>query len=304
MTATNNMKAAKWLTVAFAAGLLVSFFLPWVMWKDAALSGNAMPAGQFFTAAKDKFGVDNPFPQISFAFKIFWLIPLSALAVIAFTLMKKNILWPAIVAGLLSLSLALVYFLFSKSMVDQLGVSESAWSMTKPWLFITVITAVAVVLTAANGRWLLKTGLILGTVAATVIGFTIVSKKAEKKIFDETFTSIENIKADYTVTATGLINEFMANDSLANQKYREKIVSVSGITSAVKVQGDSTVNIEFADSTGSYIVFPMEKGLYQKASTVKQGDVVSLKGSCSGSLYSDILGITSISFKRTTFNKQ
>lgn len=289
----------------FAAALLaVSFFLPWVMWKDAALSGNAMPAGQFFAAAKEKFGVDNPFPQISFAFKIFWLIPAAALAVIVLALMKKNIFWPAVVAGLLSLSLVLVYFLFSKSMVDQLGVSKSAWAMTKPWLFIHALAAVAVVLTAADGKWILKAGLVLVTIAATVIGFNMVSKQAEKKIFDETFSSIENVKADYTLTASDMLKEFLANDTASNKKYTEKVLEVSGTVAAVEMTADSTSTIRFEDSTGSYAIFSMEKSQIDRVKNIKTGEIVSIKGVCSGSIFSEILGNTSVSFKRSILNKQ
>ncbi|MEK7224687.1 MAG: hypothetical protein AAB221_03280 [Bacteroidota bacterium] len=289
----------------FAAALLaVSFFLPWVMWKDAALSGNAMPAGKFFAAAKEKFGVDNPFPQISFAFKIFWLIPAAALGVIVFALLKKNIFWPAVVAGLLSLSLVLLYFLFSKSMVDQLGVSKSVWAMTKPWLFINAVAAVAAVLTAADGKWILKAGLVLVTIAATVIGFNMVSKQAEKKIFAETFSSIENVKADYSLSAGDMLKEFLANDTATNKKYAEKVLEVSGTVAAVEPAADSTSTIRFEDSTGSYAIFSMEKSQIDRVKNIKTGDVVSIKGVCSGSIFSEILGSTSVSFKRSILNKQ
>ena len=292
------------ISILAAALLAVSFFLPWVMWKDAALSGNAMPAGQFFAAAREKFGVDNPFPQISFAFKIFWLIPAAALGVIVFALLKKNIFWPAVVAGLLSLSLVLVYFLFSKSMVDQLGVSKSAWAMTKPWLFIHAVAAAVVVLTAADGKWILKAGLVLVTASATVIGFNMVSKQAEKKIFDETFSSIDNVKADYTLAADDMLKEFLANDTATNKKYAEKVLEVSGTIAVVETAADSTSTIRFEDSTGSYAIFSMEKSQIDRVKNIKTGEVVSIKGVCSGSIFSEILGSTSVSFKRSILNKQ
>lgn len=292
------------ISVLAAALLAVSFFLPWVMWKDAALSGNSMPAGQFFAAANDKFGVDNPFPQISFVFKIFWLVPVAAFAVIVLALLKKNIFWPAVVAGLLSLSLVLVYFLFSKSMVDQLGVSESVWAMTKPWLFVNAAAAVAVVLTAGDGRWILKAGLVLVTIAATVIGFNIASKQAEKKIFDEAFTSTDNIKADYIFSADDMLKEFLANDTAANKKYTEKVLEVNGTAAAVETAADSTSTIRFEDSTGSYAIFSMEKSQLERVKTIKPGDVITIKAVCSGSIFSEILGTTSVSFKRSILNKQ
>ena len=284
--------------------MLVSFFLPWVAWKDAALSGNAMPSGAFFYTAKEKFGVDNPFPQFSFAFKIFWVIPVAALAVIAFLFLKKNIMWPAIVAGLLSLSLVLVYFLFSKSMVDQLGVSKSVWAMTRPWLFIHILAAVAIVLSADEGKWWLKSGLVLATALVTIVGFTIVRKQVEKKILKETFETIDNIKADYILSSGELIKEFMANDMAANKKYLEKVLEVSGPVASIDIATDSSSTIKFADSTGSYAIFSLEKTRLNKVKMIKTGDMVSVKGVCSGSMFSEILGTATISFKRSTLNKQ
>lgn len=293
-----------WLPAVFAAVLLVSFFLPWVIWKDALVNGNAMPSGRFFDVAKEKFAVGNPFPQFSIAFKVFWFIPAAAVVVIAFTFLKKNTLWPAIVAGLFSLSLVLVYFLFSKSLVDQLGVSKSVWVMTKPWLFIHALVAIAVVLTAGSGKWILKSGLIIVTIAATVIGFNISSKQAEKKMFEETFTSTDDIKADYSLSADDLLKEFVLNDTTANKKYTEKILLVSGAVSAIDIAADSTATIRFEDSAGSYAIFSLEKNQTDKIKNIKAGDIVTVKGVCSGSIFSDILGTTSISFKRSILNKQ
>lgn len=293
-----------WLPALFAAILAISFFLPWVVWKDAPLSGNAMPSGAFFSAAKEQFGVDNPFPQFSFAFKIFWVIPAAALVVIAFLLLKKNIMLPAIVAGLLSLSLVLVYFLFSKSMVEQLGVSKSVWAMTRPWLFIHLLASVAIVLSAGERKWVLKSGLVLATALVTIIGFTIVSKQAEKKILKETFETIDNIKPDYILSSGELIKEFMANDTAANKKYVEKVLEVSGPVGSIDIATDSSSTIQFADSTGSYAIFSLEKTQLDKVKMIKTGDNVSVKGVCSGSMFSEILGTTTISFKRSTLNKQ
>lgn len=304
LNAGNKMNTTTKLNLFAAALLAVSFFLPWIMWRDAALSGNAMPTGEFFAAAKEKFSVDNPFPQFSFAFKLFWLIPAGAILAIVFALLKKNIFWPAMLAGLLSLSLVLVFFLFSKSLVDQLGISKSTWNLVKPWLYIHALTAIVIVLTSADGKWLLKGGLILITAAVTVVGFTMVSKQAEKKIFDEKFDSTGNVKADYTITAADLLKEFLSNDSAANKKYNEKVLEINGTVSAIDLAADSTSTIRFEDSTGSYAIFSMEKNQIDEMKKIKAGDMVSVKGICSGSIFSDILGTTSISFKRSILNKQ
>lgn len=287
------------------AGLMlaVSFFLPWLVWKEVVLSGSAMPTGEFFVASKSQFGVDNPLPQFSFVFNIFWLIPAAAVAVIVLTLFRKSVFWPAVVAGLLSLSLVLVSFLFSKSMIDQLGVSQSVWNLVKPWLFVQAAAAVVIVLTAGNDKWLLKSGLVLATALITVVGFNMASKAAEKKIFDETHESTDKLKADYTISASELLKDFLANDSAANKKYSEKVLQVNGNVTAAELASDSTGTIRFDDST-AYAIFSIEKKQYDLMKTIKPGDAVSVKGVCSGGVYSDILSSTSVSFKRSVISKQ
>ncbi len=300
MTTTNNK--LNWLHLAAGLVLIGSFFFPWVSWAGTTVAGSDMPAGKFFKIAETKFGLGNPFPQLSFAFAAFWLIPVLAALAVTCNLLKKNSLIPSLLTGAISLSLVLVYFLFSKQLV-QLGVDKSAWAMAKPWLFIQAIAAIAFILTAGNNNWSLKAGLILVTIAGTYIGFGMMSKEGEKKIFDKTFENTDSVKADYTLDAASLIKEFMTNDTATNKKYLEKVLAVNGLASAVDVAADSTSTIKFADSTGSYAIFSFEKADLNKVQAIKTGDAVSVKGVCSGSIYSEILGTTSISFKRSVLNK-
>jgi hypothetical protein len=176
--------------------------------------------------------------------------------------------------------------------------------MAKPWLFIHALTAVAFMLSAGEGKWLLKLSLVLGTALITFIGFTLVSKQVEKEILKETFETTDQIKADYTMTATELIKEFNNADTAVNKKYLEKVLMVNGSVSAIEIAADSSSTIKFEDSTGSYAIFSLEKSQFDNVKMIKGGDMVSLKGVCSGSMFSEILGITSISFKRSIINKQ
>jgi len=67
-------------------------------------------------------------------------------------------------------------------------------------------------------------------------------------VFNEKYADTTQITPAFSVTALDLIHEFEKNDSLANKKYVEKIMVVSGEVS--EVEGvDSTVNIKMADST-------------------------------------------------------
>ena len=64
---------------------------------------------------------------------------------------------------------------------------------------------------------------------------------------------------------------------------------------------DTTMNIKMADTTtGSYVIFAFQEQHMPQAKKLKEGDQVVIKGSCSDGVYSEILGIYFISFKRST----
>ncbi|MBC7535982.1 MAG: hypothetical protein H7258_09845 [Ferruginibacter sp.] len=122
-------------------------------------------------------------------------------------------------------------------------------------------------------------------------------------IFTERFTDTSERKSAYVVTAMDFIHEFEAGDSLANVKYTEKIVTVNGTISETET-ADSTVNLKMVKAaTGSYIIFAFQKGNQDEARKIKAGDVVSIKGSCSGGAYSTILETEYITFKRCVIAK-
>ncbi len=255
-----------------------------------------MPAGNFFSIAESKFGLGNPFPQLNFTFYLFWLIP--AMVLLALLLLNKKTSLPAFIAGTLTLSLITIFFLFTKTLID-LGVGNNIFRMLQLPSYIAAVSAIGFILSVLPGiHWLKKTGwLLLGPVLA-FSGY----KLGEKYIMSETFITTARATTDYTVNALDLIHEFVAGDSTANAKYREKILVINGNTSQAERLSDSTTNIRFDDSTGSYIIFSFDKEQFDKVKGIKPGDPVSLKGSCSGSIFSEILGTTSISFKRSVIN--
>jgi hypothetical protein len=119
----------------------------------------------------------------------------------------------------------------------------------------------------------------------------------------DTFADTSNRRAAFKVSAQEFIVEFNTNDTAANKKYTDKIVTVSGRVAAVE-PADTTVNIKFIDSTsGSYAIFAFQEQHLAEAKAVKPGDSISIKGSCSGGIFSSILGYHSISFKRCAINK-
>lgn len=122
-------------------------------------------------------------------------------------------------------------------------------------------------------------------------------------IFTEKFSDTAKHEADYTVNAMDFIKEFQLNDSAANKKYIEKIITVNGTVSEIEL-ADTSVNIKFIDSTsGDYVIFAFQQQHLNEAKNLQEGKQASVKGSCSGGATSEILGIRYISFKRAALNK-
>jgi hypothetical protein len=122
-------------------------------------------------------------------------------------------------------------------------------------------------------------------------------------IFTEKFIDTAEHQSDFTVNSMDFIKEFQLNDSAANKKYIEKIVTVNGTVSEIEV-ADTSVNIKFIDSTsGDYVIFAFQQQHLNDAKTLQEGKQASIKGSCSGGARSEILGIKYISFKRAALNK-
>ncbi len=295
----SNTTRAKWLHLVCGAGMVICFFLPWADWQGSVINGYDLPTGKFFSVSESRFGLGNPFPELNFSFYTFFLIPVLGTIVILLVSQNKKSSWPAMIMAALTLSLFTVFFLFTKTLTD-LGVGSSPFSMLKLSAWMAALFSIGLIMSSTlPAAWIKKAGWIIIGPLFAFLGFMII----EKTVWNEKFGDTGKSKADYTLSAVALLREFASNDSAANNKYREKIIEVNGSASKVELLGDSTSNIQFADSTGSYIIFSFEKDQFDHINNIKEGEAVSLKGSCSGSIHSEILGTTSISFKRSTINK-
>jgi len=143
----------------------------------------------------------------------------------------------------------------------------------------------------------------LKKILITLLGLAMIFACIYWIVATEKFADTKDRKAAYTVNALNFISEFQENDIAANEKYSDKIITVNGRVSEIEA-ADTALNIKFIDTTtGSYAIFAFQQQHLAEAKTIKPGDSVSVKGSCSGSIYSNILETTVITFKRSTLNK-
>jgi tRNA_anti-like len=142
-------------------------------------------------------------------------------------------------------------------------------------------------------KWIFIGGVILALIASVAAWF----------IFNDKFDDTTIAKSNFSVDATSFIKEFEANDSLANKKYVEQIIEVKGNVAEIE-EMDSLVNVKMIDTTKeSYIIFAFQQEQMPAAKNLKEGDLVTIKGSCSGGAYSSILEVEGINFKRCVIIK-
>jgi tRNA_anti-like len=90
----------------------------------------------------------------------------------------------------------------------------------------------------------------------------------------------ENIKdlTGISVSASDLFGAFSENEQLANKTYNGKVIEVTGVVTAIETnqEGKTTVQLQTNDPIFG-VNCSMEKEL-----AIKQGEIVTMKGICSG----------------------
>ena len=100
-------------------------------------------------------------------------------------------------------------------------------------------------------------------------------------LYNKPRTGVEGKSTDITITATDLYKQYSDNETAANQKFLNKIISVTGIADEVN-KTDSTYTILLksdADMGGiSCSLFD------NKTAAVSNGKSITVKGKCTGYL--------------------
>jgi hypothetical protein len=98
--------------------------------------------------------------------------------------------------------------------------------------------------------------------------------------FNRKAKDLRQVSADFTVPANDLYNEFVANNKASIQKYREKVVQVTGEVSEVNTDS-KRASVVLTSGTGT-ISFALDSLASMQASSIKTGSKICLKGICVG----------------------
>lgn len=98
--------------------------------------------------------------------------------------------------------------------------------------------------------------------------------------FNRTVQGLADVRADFSVNATELINEFVSSEEAANKKYQNKILSVKGMIKHVESAQRTIVLGDTSDMSGVRCV--IDSTASSTIGSLQKGAVITIKGAITG----------------------
>lgn len=100
--------------------------------------------------------------------------------------------------------------------------------------------------------------------------------------YNRTVQGLSDVRADYSVNATALINEFVNNEDSASKKYLNRILSVKGTIKSIE-SGEGSGTIVLGDTTDmSGVRCVLDSSAHSLTGSLHTGAVVTVKGAITG----------------------
>lgn len=129
--------------------------------------------------------------------------------------------------------------------------------------------------------------LILGTIGVFIV----------YKMYHKPHVNVAKGTADITISATKIFEDFSSDEPVANSKYLEKIIEVTGLITDMKIDKEKgIITLQTADDFGS-VQCHLSKVATKNMSMLKLGQMITAKGICTGFLMDVILVKCEISNK-------
>lgn len=108
-------------------------------------------------------------------------------------------------------------------------------------------------------------------------------------LWNKPHRTAEDEKPFATLTASALLNEFETNEAATTEKYRDKVIQISGqlIKASTDQSGNVQVVLEAGDELNTVSVTLMSGAT---APTETPGTMIDVKGICNGFLPDELLG--------------
>ncbi len=99
------------------------------------------------------------------------------------------------------------------------------------------------------------------------------------------------LNPDYLLTTTALLDQFAHDSAMSSQKYMDKLIQVSGVVKQIDRIDDQNVVVVMGNPDDrSAVRCSLDSSHQSEAMTLQTGQMVSVKGICSGYNQDELLG--------------
>ena len=111
------------------------------------------------------------------------------------------------------------------------------------------------------------------------------------KEYNRTHKDTAKLKPDYTVAAIDLITEFKTNEQASNKKYWDKVIKVEGVVKELIRDDKGFYSVVLGDTASMSSVRCSIDSIHgNEVATVEKGNLIAVKGICSGYTSDELLG--------------
>jgi hypothetical protein len=115
----------------------------------------------------------------------------------------------------------------------------------------------------------------LGVIAAAIIALYVFRKPSD---------NVADKKAEFTITCAALLSEFDSNEVVANKKYVDKIIEVTGVVAEISSDTTGQTFILRDTDAMSGVSCSFAKSQSGEIAALKVGETTKIKGLCAGYL--------------------
>lgn len=123
----------------------------------------------------------------------------------------------------------------------------------------------------------------------TAIGVLVIGITYAYYLFNKKTQSIAGEKPHYIMTATALVSEFELGEKEANSKFLGKIIEVSGVVTEKTKNSNGMYNLTIQGADLAGVGCEFEPAANKTVAAIKEGEIIKVKGICSGVLMDVIL---------------
>jgi len=122
-----------------------------------------------------------------------------------------------------------------------------------------------------------------------ILIFGILGAFVGYKIYNKPHIDVAEKLADISISANEILSEFAADETTANTKFLDKIVAVKGVISETRIEKEKGIITLKTNDDFSSILCHLSAKSTKKMDKLKVGEIVIVKGICTGYLMDVIL---------------